>query len=76
MKDRIQALLERELAKFESASNSQAEPLDGREIKSLETLIKCYHSFCNPAPNPAQQDPASESTEALLNDVLNGQVQG
>jgi hypothetical protein len=77
MKERIQALLERELQKFETASLAASEPLDSRDIKSLETLIKCYHSFCNPTPPPPPaSDPASSATEDLLNDVMHGQVQG
>jgi hypothetical protein len=71
VKDKIQEILERELKKFDEISRSNEQPLDASEIRALDTLIKAYHSFCNPpetnpSPAPVSEDPASASTEDLL----------
>lgn len=76
MNERIQKLLERELAKLEILSASTSDPLGFSEIKSLDTLIKAHRTFSapeSPAVSPAADDPASQTTEALLNDIASEQ---
>ena len=67
MKDKIQQILEREIAKLDQLSLIVDEPLSIRAIKSLDVLIKAYHSFCNPPP-PSSVSPTPEdlSTADLL----------
>lgn len=80
MRDKIQAILERELDKLDARSRSLApEPLPSADIKSLDTLIKAYRSFIDPKSlpdKPAPDDPASLSNEQLLAQVNDDQKQG
>lgn len=73
MRDKITAILERELEKLDTLSKNGPTPLSSSDIKSLDTLIKAYRSFVDPskggADKPADQDPASLSTEDLLAQV-------
>lgn len=66
--DKIQAILERELDKLNILSALSPDALDPKDVKSLDTLIRCYKNFVSPQENPASApaDPADLSTEALL----------
>jgi hypothetical protein len=70
MRDKITAILERELAKLDALSQAGPAPLATADIKSLDTLIRAYRSFVDPTKNPpdkpADQDPATMSTDELL----------
>jgi hypothetical protein len=69
MRTRIEQILERELTKLDTASQSSPEPLSVAEIKSLDTLIRAYRSFSDPAktsPDQPASDPASAATADLL----------
>ncbi len=70
MRDKIQAILERELAKLDTLSNAGPAPLASADIKSLDTLIRAYRSLVDPAKNPPADtqpdDPATLSTEELI----------
>jgi hypothetical protein len=63
VKDKIQAVLERELDKFNRRSLSDPDtPLDSRDVRSLDLLIRAYRSFVDPADKPASPPPASPET--------------
>lgn len=76
MNEKIQEILERELAKLNRRSLDSADPLPSQDVKSLDVLIRAYRSFSapeSPAVSPAADDPASQTTEALLNDIASEQ---
>lgn len=74
----IQSILERELTKLEELSKKLTTPLDIRDIKALDTLIKAHASFVVPTPpppDPTNPAPDKQSTEDLLEDLLNGPIE-
>lgn len=77
MKAMIQSILERELKKLEDRSRASDQPLDSQFIKCLDTLIKAHASFVEPLPpisSSSDPPPNLQSTEALLEDLINDET--
>lgn len=69
MKEKIAALLERELDKLDKQSKIETEGLDINSVRRLDLLIKAYHNFIGPPPAPQETTPdapETQSTEDLL----------
>jgi hypothetical protein len=75
MKDKIQALLERELDKLDKLSKVETDGLDINSVRRLDMLIKCYQSFIG-KPELTKQDPTespqTQTTEELLKAITKG----
>ena len=80
MKERIKAILEREIAKLDAMSSTATKPLAPADIKSLDVLIRAFRALVDPASNPPAGSPEKEpepsrlSDEDLINEVLGEQV--
>ena len=68
MKEKIAALLERELEKLDRLSKSTPAGLELNSVRQLDLLIKCYASYSSPIkPQESPPDsPEKQSTEDLL----------
>jgi len=77
MKEKIRALLERELTKIELLSLTNKAPLQVADIKSLDTLIKAYKSFEEqPAEAPPASSPANIPLDQLVKAILSEHSEG
>lgn len=71
MIEKIQSILERELARVDDVS--QKTGLDHDGIRSFDLLIKAYKTFSSHEKTPAAPDPTSpenQSDEALLDGLI------
>lgn len=76
MRDKIQAILERELDKLNTLSQAGPSPLAANDIKSLDTLIKAYRAFVDqPPPGKPTEHPSSAPTEDLLKELTEASQQ-
>ncbi len=68
MKEKIAALLERELEKLDRLSKNETEGLDLQNVRRLDLLIKCYASYSAPTPpkDTPPDSPEKQSTADLL----------
>ena len=75
MKERIQAILDRELQRLQDQSHQSG--LDLNDFKKLDLLIKAHRSFTTETPPPfplagsdnSEPAPSSQTTEQLLADI-------
>lgn len=73
MKEKVQEILERELAKLDQMSLNAADGLDLPSVRRLEVLIKCYSAFIGPLENrPDPNAPGAQPTEKLLEELRGG----
>jgi hypothetical protein len=74
MREAVQAILEREIARLDATSKDAGLDLD--DCRRLDLLIKAYKSFAAPDPTPSagadsKPAPASMPTDDLLSALQN-----